>query len=423
MSVVEDTYVDDDWPKMPDGSDFNGKQLLALVHNGKSPLFWNVNLLIQEIEKNLNAQVVDIPYLDKGSNNYGFHIKLSNRPDIVARLARGDINMPNFDGFPVQSQVAEIKFEVAAYELLRSKSNVPVSRLLYHRIPLEHDGPRLDLPSDITGRRLLLFEKAEGGNIKWSSISQEEKSYLLAHSASIRASLFQFNLPLDFATIWLRERLFEQKPRSLPIPVAPTREFCIALFTSKIEATIGDIGDMIGWESDNCTVGPIAAAAKQSFLRLVSYIMPADDDQNSLYRLVLEHGDFGVHNMSIEIGTNQPRVTSLYDWETGHIVPAILSVPSMAVTVDLVAGKNACPLITRVPRDATPHDIAEYETWAKHYFKILFIQAPSYKRVIQAGSDVRHLWFALRDWRGEEPERYFGELGTWAEEMLNKLGA
>ncbi|KAI0107227.1 3-hydroxybutyryl-CoA dehydratase [Nemania sp. FL0031] len=419
-----DTYIDDDWPKMPDGSDFDGKQLLVLVRNRKSPFSWNVNLLIQEVEENLNTHVVDIPYLAKGSNNYGFHMKLSNQPDIVARLARGDINMPNFDGFPVQSQVAEIKFEAATYELLLSKSSIPVSRLLYHRIPLEHDGPRprLDFPSDITGRRLLLFEKAEGGNIQWSSISQEEKSHLLAHSATIRASLFQFNLPLDFATIWLRERISGKRPKSLPIPVAPTREFCIALITSKIEATIGDIGDMIGWESDNCTVGPIAAAAKQSLLRLVPYIMPTDDNQNLLYRLVLEHGDFGVHNMSIKTGTSQPRVTSLYDWETGYIVPAILSVPSMTVTVDLVADENACPLITRVPRDATPHDIAEYKTWAKHYFKILFIQAPSYKQVIQAGSDVRHLWFALQDWRGEEPEGYFGDLGTWANGRLNELG-
>jgi len=45
---------------------------------------------------------------------------------------------------------------------------------------------------------------------------------------------------------------------------------------SKIEATISNIGDMIGWESDNVTVGPIAAAAKQSLLRLVPHIMPAD---------------------------------------------------------------------------------------------------------------------------------------------------
>ena len=67
---------------------------------------------------------------------------------------------------------------------------------------------------------------------------------------------------------------------------------------------------MIGWESDNNTVGPIAAAAKQSLLRLIPHIMPTDNDENSLYRLVLEHGDFGIHNMSITMDDNGlPLVT------------------------------------------------------------------------------------------------------------------
>ena len=89
---------------------------------------------------------------------------------------------------------------------------------------------------------------------------------------------------------------------------------------------------MIRWKSDNVTVDPIAAAAKQSLLRLISHIMPADNDQTSLYCLVLDHRDFGIHNMSISVDVNgQPLVTSLYDWETGCIVPAILSDPAMAV--------------------------------------------------------------------------------------------
>jgi hypothetical protein len=94
----------------------------------------------------------------------------------------------------------------------------------------------------------------------------------------IRASLFNFDLPLDFATVWFRERLFEQKPELLPIPVAPTREFCVTLFTSKIKVIIRNLGDIIRWESDNNTIGPIAIAAKQSLLRLILYIMPIDID-------------------------------------------------------------------------------------------------------------------------------------------------
>jgi hypothetical protein len=93
----------------------------------------------------------------------------------VVRLARGDVNMPNYDGFPIHVQVPEVKFEVAVYELLRSEPNILASRLLYHRIPVQHIGPRLDLPQDIAGRRLFLFERAEGENNIWHDLSLKEK--------------------------------------------------------------------------------------------------------------------------------------------------------------------------------------------------------------------------------------------------------
>lgn len=48
---------------------------------------------------------------------------------------------------------------------------------------------------------------------------------------------------------------------------------------------------MIGWESDANTVGPVAAAAKQSLLRVIPHMMPEDSGQADLYRLVLDHGD------------------------------------------------------------------------------------------------------------------------------------
>jgi hypothetical protein len=167
--------------------------------------------------------------------------------------------------------------------------------------------------------------------------------------------------------------MLNQKPKSFPIPVAPTREFCIVLLISKIEATITKLGDMIGWESNKQVVGPIAVAAKQSLLRLVPHITPADSDQNSLYRLVLDHGDFGIHNMTITMDANaQPLLTSLYDWERGDIVPAILSDPLMAVTVDLMTDEHAGPSITRVSENFTPDERAESMTWAEQYFKVRF---------------------------------------------------
>jgi hypothetical protein len=104
---------------------------------------------------------------------------------------------------------------------------------------------------------------------------------------------------------------------------------------------------MIRWEDDNNIVSPIAVAAKQSLLRLILYIMPRDGDQTFIYCLVLDHSDFGIHNISIIIDANgQPLMTSLYNWETGCIVPAILSDLLIAVTVDLVTDENAAPLIT-----------------------------------------------------------------------------
>jgi hypothetical protein len=117
----------------------------------------------------------------------GFHLKLSNRPDIVARLARGDVNMPNFDGFPIDTQVPEVKFEVALYELLRSEPNILASHLLYHRIPVQHVGPRLDRPQDIAGRRLFLFERAEGENNVWYDLSPGGK--VRAHVSHVNRSI------------------------------------------------------------------------------------------------------------------------------------------------------------------------------------------------------------------------------------------
>jgi hypothetical protein len=156
-----------------------------------------------------------------------------------------------------------------------------------------------------------------------------------------------------------------------PIPVAPTRDFCVALFISVIEATIRNIGDMIGWEDDNAIVGPVAAAAKQSLLQLIPHIIPLHDDGKGLYRLVLEHGDFGIHNMSIANDANGlPLVTSVYDWETACIVPAILSDPLMAVEVDLVTNEDAAPSLTRVSKNATPTDLKKYTIWSEQYFTV-----------------------------------------------------
>ena len=72
-------------------------------------------------------------------------------------------------------QVLEANFEASVYELLRSEPNILAPRLLYYRVPMQHVGPRRDLPRDIAGRRLFVFERTEGENNMWWDLSPEEK--------------------------------------------------------------------------------------------------------------------------------------------------------------------------------------------------------------------------------------------------------
>ena len=246
-------------------------------------------------------------------------------------------------------------------------------------------------------------------------------------------------MPIEFAKEWLRGRLFEQRPKTILVPVAPTREYCLALFKAKIEATIRNVGDMIGWEDDNETVSIVAYEAKQSLLRFMPHMLPRDDDQASLYRLVLQHGDFGIHNMSIDFDEdNKPDVTSVYDWETGCIVPALLSDTTISIyPVDLGTDDNGKPTARRIPRDATGNygridGLVEILPSGKFCSKqvrwllmwslqALFTQAPDYEGLIQPGEDARHLWFALRDWRGGNADVFFDDLGAWAESRMQVI--
>ena len=64
--------IRDDSPKLPDGSEFDGTNLLQLLRSSQSPFEreWDVNLLIEEVEDKPQAQVIDIPFANMGSNHY-----------------------------------------------------------------------------------------------------------------------------------------------------------------------------------------------------------------------------------------------------------------------------------------------------------------------------------------------------------------
>ncbi|KAK0643284.1 3-hydroxybutyryl-CoA dehydratase [Cercophora newfieldiana] len=419
----------DDWPSMPDadGKPYDGMNLMQLTLNGKSPFagVWDVRQLIREIEDKLNTRVADIPFVDKGSNNYGFHLQTSDSRELVARLARGDVNMPGFDGFPIEVQASEARFETAVYNLLQSEPLIQSSRLLYSRVPVQHPGPKFTIPQDLSGRRLFVFEKSEGATNVWTQLSSDHKLLLLGQLASMRAALFRYNPPHDLAAEHLLERLFEFMPPSLTMPVAPTREFWMHVLEAKIEATIRGEGEMIGWEDDNETVGPAALAAKQSLLRAIPYLLPVDDSpEQSLYRLVIEHGDFGIHNTTTTIqASGEPLVTSLFDFETACVWPALLSDPLVAASpVDLIVDEDGRPSVTRLPAEATQADLETYAGWANHYVQRLYHEAPGYEAAVRAGKDFRKLWFALRDWRGGNSEEFFSALGMWAENLRTNNG-
>ena len=80
----------DDWPCGPDGKQYAGNNLMDLVRNHQDPFqgVWDVKLLIQEIEAKLNTKVLDIPIVDKGSNNY-----VGSRLCIRARLTQAVIQI------------------------------------------------------------------------------------------------------------------------------------------------------------------------------------------------------------------------------------------------------------------------------------------------------------------------------------------
>lgn len=83
--------------------------------------------------------------------------------------------MPDYDGFTIEQQVPKVKFEAATYELLQSVPAIRASRLIYYRVPVEHPPPHVEMPRDITGRRLLVFERADGITLAWRTPTAEQK--------------------------------------------------------------------------------------------------------------------------------------------------------------------------------------------------------------------------------------------------------
>ena len=63
---------------------------------------------------------------------------------------------------------------------------------IYFTTAVQHVGPRLDFPQDIAGRRLFLFERAEGENNVWYDLSPGGK--VRAYVSYLSRSM-QFSCP------------------------------------------------------------------------------------------------------------------------------------------------------------------------------------------------------------------------------------
>lgn len=60
------------WPRMPDGRKWDGKGLLGLVRDGRSPFgnVWDVKLLLREVEDHAHGTIIDTPKVHSGANHY-----------------------------------------------------------------------------------------------------------------------------------------------------------------------------------------------------------------------------------------------------------------------------------------------------------------------------------------------------------------
>lgn len=257
--------------------------------------------------------------------------------------------MPGYDGFSLDWLHKQFDFETAILSFVDKCPQIPTSPLLFCRRSIQNSGDRSEIPEEINGRQLMIFEMTNDSHIDWRKLDEGQKvrdssqpehlahngrrinsifqNSVIAQFASIRAALLNQPLALQFVTkllLWGTFQPVEWAPKELP-SITPTRSFCAELFRARIEAIIGDEGDTIGFSESGYKVGERLLAAKQTLLRVIPHILPEGED-SLLYRFVLQHDDLGLHNLCIFMDeSGQMAVTSIYDWETANIVPVILS--------------------------------------------------------------------------------------------------
>jgi hypothetical protein len=167
---------------------------------------------------------------------------------------------------------------------------------------------------------------------------------------------------MDFANKYLLERIYGPKPASFSMPIAPTRNFWMHVFTTRIEAWVERM-------QEAKVFGHVGLQVKDSLLRALPLILPEESPSTQLYRFVLEHNEFGVHKTTVAAGIDGlPQVTSLFDWEYGRIVPALAVDPTVQLDcVDLCVDQHGQPGFW--PQGGVaPQD--EHMMWAEVYVQV-----------------------------------------------------
>lgn len=100
---------------------------------------------------------------------------MSDDRNLMARCANADVNMPQYDGFTIHWLHQQLELEAAIYALLEDERLIPTPKLLYHRHSQKAEVPSLEVPIDISGRRLMIFEMSRGTKIGWRGLSEDQK--------------------------------------------------------------------------------------------------------------------------------------------------------------------------------------------------------------------------------------------------------
>lgn len=88
--------------------------------------------------------------------------------------------MPHFAGFSLERQLSDHDFEAAIYDLLRNDQQIRPAKLKYARSPRQHTESTQSAPSDLSGRRMFVFQKVEGDTNVFASLSTAQQLIAIA---------------------------------------------------------------------------------------------------------------------------------------------------------------------------------------------------------------------------------------------------